>query len=65
MEQEVNKKGTDTGKNETKAAKKKANIETEKLEKWWQKMETEEGALEIRTKADEKIGSCPVCKGKH
>ena len=33
LEQDVNKKGTDTGKNETKAAKKKADIETEKLEK--------------------------------
>ena len=42
-----------------------ADIEKKKLEEWWQKMETEEGAQELRAKAEAKVGSCPVCKGKH
>ena len=28
-------------------------------------MGTEEGAQKIRARAEEMIGSCPVCKGKH
>ena len=34
-------------------------------QEWVQKMKTEEGAKEMRSTAEAKTGSCPVCKEKH
>ena len=34
-------------------------------DEWRQKMETEEGAKELRGAVEEKTGQCPVCKGTH
>ena len=39
--------------------------ETSSREEWRQRMGTEKGAQELRVKAEVKIGSCPVCKGRH
>ena len=65
MDSKLRKVKRSEKKHKAEEKKRVAYIEKKKLEEWWQKIETLEGAQELKATADAKIGSCPIFKGKH